>query len=99
MRDANLLSHFRTKHLLHAKLRNCPAWVLSEVSVMPYRTLKKHEHEVLTVVEQSLNAMILTKLTTAEIIDAVAVSAQQSQNDATKTKRPQINAHVCTRFN
>ena len=66
---------------------------------MPYRTLKKHEHEVLNVVEQSLNAMILTKLTTAEIIDAVAVSAQQSKNDVTAKGRPQTNAHVCTHFN
>lgn len=39
---------------------------------MSNRTLTKHEREVVIVVEQTLNSMILTRLTLAEIIDAAA---------------------------
>lgn len=43
-------------------------------------TLTKHERDVVIVVEKTLNSMILTRLTLAEIIDAAAVSALRSQN-------------------
>jgi hypothetical protein len=45
--------------------------------------LTKYEREVVTVVEQTLNAMIVTKLSLAEIMEAAAVSAQRGQQDAT----------------
>ena len=44
---------------------------------MSQRTLTKYEREVVTVVEQTLNAMIVTKLTLAEIMEAAAVSVQR----------------------
>lgn len=43
-------------------------------------TLTKHEREVVIVVEKTLNSMILTRLTLAEIKDAAAVCALRSQN-------------------
>jgi hypothetical protein len=49
---------------------------------MQQRTLTKHEREVVTVVEQTLNAMVATKLTLAEIMEAAAVSARRSQQNA-----------------
>jgi hypothetical protein len=50
---------------------------------MSQRTLTKYEREVVTVVEQTLNAMIVTNLTLAEIMEAAAVRAQRGQQDAT----------------
>jgi hypothetical protein len=44
---------------------------------MSQKTLTKYEREVVTVVEQTLNAMIVTNLTLAEIMEAAAVSARR----------------------
>ena len=74
------LSRFYTKCLLHAELRNFPEWIKSEVSVMATRTLTKQERIVAAIVEQTLNEMIETRLTVAEIMDAAAASAQRSRN-------------------
>jgi hypothetical protein len=49
---------------------------------MQQRMLTKHEREVVTVVEQTLNAMVVTKLTLAEIMEAAAARAQRSQQNA-----------------
>jgi hypothetical protein len=78
--DTEDLSRFYTKCLLHAELRNFPEWIKSEVSVMATRTLTKHERQVAAIVEQTLNEMIETRLTVAEIMDAAAASAQRSRN-------------------
>ncbi len=51
-------------------------------------TLTKHEREVVIVVEKTLNSMILTRLTLAEIIDAAAVSALRSQKMHYDRKTP-----------
>jgi len=76
------LSRFYTKCLLHAELRNFSAWIKSEVNVMATRTLTKQERQVAAIVEQTLNEMIETKLTIAEIMEAAATSAQRSRNEA-----------------
>lgn len=82
VRDKKRLSRFCTKCVLHAKLRNFPARVESEVSVMAKRTLTKHEREVAAVVEQALHTMIETDLTVADIMDAAVQSARR-RSDAT----------------
>lgn len=69
--------------MLHAELRNFPARIESEVSVMVKRTLKKHERVVAAVVEQALHAMIVTDLTVADIMDAAAQSARRRRSEAT----------------
>jgi hypothetical protein len=53
---------------------------------MATRTLTKQERLVATIVEQTLNEMIQTKLTVAEIMDAAAASAQRSGNEATTVR-------------
>jgi hypothetical protein len=54
--------------------------MISEVSVMITRTLTKQERVVAAIVEQTLKAMIETKLTVEEIMDAAAESAQRSRS-------------------
>jgi hypothetical protein len=49
---------------------------------MATRTLTKQERQVAAIVEQTLNEMIETKLTIAEIMEAAATSAQRSRNEA-----------------
>ncbi len=49
---------------------------------MATRTLTKQERQVAAIVEQTLNEMIETRLTVAEIMDAAAASAQRSRNEA-----------------
>jgi len=51
--------------------------------MMVKKTLTEQERLVTAIVTQKLNAMIETKLTIAEIIDAAAERAERSRNDAT----------------
>lgn len=69
--------------MLHAKLRNFPARVESEVSVMVRRELTKPERQVAAIVEQTLHALIETDLTVADVMDAAAESARRRRSDVT----------------
>jgi hypothetical protein len=83
VRDTKKLSRFRTKSLPHAELRNFPARFESEVSVMEKSKLTGHERQVVAIVEQTLNELIQTDLTVAEIIEAAAQSTRQQRSGAT----------------
>lgn len=83
MCDTNTVSRFHTKCVLHAKLRNFPARVESEVSVMVRRELTKPERQVAAIVEQTLHALIETDLTVADVMDAAAESARRRRSDVT----------------
>jgi len=68
------------QNVCFAELRNFSARMISEVSVMITRTLTKQERVVAAIVEQTLEAMIETKLTVEKIMDAAAESAQRSRS-------------------
>jgi hypothetical protein len=83
VRDTKTLSRFRTKRLPHVELRNFPAWFESEVSVMAKRNLTRHERQVVAIVESTLDTLIQTDLTVAELFDAAAQSTQLKRSGAT----------------
>ena len=75
--DAKLSSHFCTKSLSHAALRNFLAQSSSEVTVMAKMKVTEYERHIAAIVESTLYTLVHTDLTVAEIINAAHENAHE----------------------
>lgn len=75
--DVKLSSHLRTQSLPHAALRNFLAQSALEVTVMAKTVVTEHERHIAAIIESTLQTLIHTDLTVAEIIDAAHENAQR----------------------
>jgi len=75
--DTQLSSHFHTKSLSHAALRNFLAQSSSEVTVMAKTEVTEYERHIAAIIESTLYALVHTDLTVAEIINAAHENAHE----------------------